>query len=261
MTTEMPKESSCPSEFALERWRFGELAASPEEAPIITHLESCPACRGRHAELAQADLPPLDSAEIWAKALASGLSGSQSQRSTWRHAGLRWLGAALAGAALAATLFVVLRRPNPDTLTKGGAWQLGVIAKTRMGAVLRLDPGASVAPGDRLRFEVLTNGADSDIALLMLDSAGKVTQLAPAEGRTLSISGGRKVLLDEAVELDGTLGSEAIVLVACQRAMRGLDVAAAARRALAAAHGDPRQVGSLGTGCHEETFRMTKVER
>ena len=257
----MTKQASCPSEFALERWRFGELAACPEEAAIIAHIEACPACQRRHAELAQAALPPLDSATIWAAAWAGGTSAGPSPRAGWRYAGFHWLGAALAGAALAAALTVVLRRSPPDTLSKGSAWQLGVIAKTRSGAVLRLEPGASVAPGDRLRFEVFSHGADSDIAVLMLDSAGKVTQLAPAEGRSLSISGGRKVLLDEAVELDGTLGAEAIVVVACPRARRGLDVAAAARRALADAHGDPRQVGGLGTGCHEETFWMTKVER
>jgi hypothetical protein len=172
---------------------------------------------------------------------------------------LSWVGTALLGVAFAATLVVALRRQNPDALIKGGAWQLGVIAKARDGSLRRLDPGAPLSPGDRLRFEVFTNWSKADVVLVMLDSAGKVSRLAPAAGRSLSISGGQRILLDEAVELDGALGSERIVLVACDRAMDVSDVVASARRALAAARGDPRQVDSLGTGCHEETFWITKV--
>ncbi|HJX62683.1 MAG TPA: hypothetical protein VJ860_01880 [Polyangia bacterium] len=257
----MTNDTSCPSEFALERWRFGELAASPEEAPLVAHVDGCPACRRRQAELAEADGPPPDSDAIWSRALASGCLGRQSPRSRWMTHGLRWVATATLGIAFAATLVVALRRQNPDAITKGGAWQLGIIAKTRDGSIRRLDPGAPLSPGDRLRFEVFTNRPRADIALVMLDSAGKVSRLAPAEGRSRAISGGRRVLLDETVELDGALGSERIVLVACDRSMEVSDVVASARRALAAAHGDPRQVDSLGTGCHEETFWITKVSR
>lgn len=256
----MTNGSPCPSEFALERWRFGELAATSEEAPLIAHIEACPACRRRHAELAEAEPPPFDSEAIWARALARGAVGP-TPRTGWNLTTLRWLGPALASAALATMLVVVLRRPVPDTLAKGRAWQLGVIAKTRDGSPRRLDPGAPLAPGDRLRFEVLTNWPKADIALVMLDSAGKVSPLAPAEGRSLSIPGGRRVLLEEAVELDGSLGAERIVLVACNRSLQVAEVVASAQRALTAAHGDPRQVSGLGTGCYEETFWITKVSR
>jgi hypothetical protein len=257
----MTNEYSCPSEFALERWRFGELAATPEEAPLITHVKSCPACRRRHAELAASEPLPCVSETIWAKALAAGtveptFPGTR-RKLTWS----RWLGAVLASAALAAVLVVVLRRPVPDTLAKGGDWQLGVIAKTRDGSLLRLDPGAPLSPGDRLRFEVFTTWPKADIALVMLDGAGKVSQLAPAEGRSLAISGSQRILLKEAVELDGSLGAERIVLVGCKGSLQVKDVVASAQGALTAAHGNPRQVGSLGTGCHEETFWITKVSR
>ena len=257
----MTNESSCPSEFALERWRFGELAATPEEAPLIAHIEACPACRRRHAELAEAEAPPFDSETIWAKALAGGAVRATFPRTRWNRTTFRWLAAALASAALATTLVVVLRHPTPDTLAKGSSWQLGVIAKTRDGSLLRLDPGAPLSPGDRLRFEVFTSWPKADIALVMLDSAGKVSQLAPADGRSLAISGGKRILLKEAVELDGSLGAERIVLVACNRALQVAEVVASAQRALTAAHGDPRQVGGLGTGCYEETFWITKVSR
>jgi hypothetical protein len=257
----MTNDTSCPSEFALERWRFGELAASPEEAPLVAHVDGCPDCRRRQAELAEADCPPPDSDAIWSRAVAGGFTGRQSPGLRWTTHPLRWVAAATLGVAFAATFVVAFRRHNPDALTKGGAWQLGVIAKARDGSLRRLDPGAPLSPGDRLRFEVFTNRPRADIALVMLDSAGKVSRLAPAEGRSLSIFGGRRILLDDAVELDGALGSERIVLVACDRAMDVSDVVASARRALASAHGDPRQVDSLGTGCHEETFWITKVSR
>jgi hypothetical protein len=68
-------------------------------------------------------------------------------------------------------------------------------------------------------------------------------------------------LLKEAVELDSSLGAERIVLVACNGSLQVAEVLASAQRALTVAHGDPRQVSGLGTGCHEETFWITKVSR
>ncbi len=174
---------------------------------------------------------------------------------------LRWGIPALAGASLAVALVLVLHRPAPDTLTKGSEWRLGVIAKTKQGSVMRLDPGAPLAPGDRLRFEVFTIWPKAEIALVLLDSAGQVTQLAPSGERSLTIAGGRRVLLDGAVELDAGLGPERITLVACGQPMQTAEVVASAQRALAAAHGDPRQVSDLGTGCHEETFWISKVSQ
>jgi hypothetical protein len=260
----MTRLSFCPSEFTLERWRFGELAATPEEAPLIAHVEACPACRRRQAELAKAEAPPFDTETIWMRAMTGGAVQPSSLKARGGGRTFRWLGAAFAGTALATVLGVVLYRPAPDILTKGADWQLGVIARTGECSPRRLEPEAPVSPGDHLRFEVFTTWPKADIALLMLDNAGKVTPLAPADGRGLSISGGQRILLKEAVELDGSLGAERIVLVACNRASQALQVAevvASARRALAAAHGDPRQVSGLGTGCREETFWITKVSR
>jgi hypothetical protein len=255
----MTNGTSCPSEFALERWRLGELAGSSDEAPLVAHLEACETCRRRRAELAEAVPPPLDTGAIWSRASTGGQLVSPGRRKALPAS--RWVGAAFAGIALAAALFLVLRRTEPDTLIKGGDFQLEVIAKTRDGSVRRIESGAHLAPGDRLRFEVSTRWPKADIALVMLDSAGKVSRLAPAEGQSLAISGGRRALLHEAVVLDGALGAERIVLVACARSMEVPDVVASAKRALATAHGDPRQVESLGTGCHEETFWITKVSR
>ena len=249
----MTKPSLCPSEFALERLRFGELAASAEETQILTHVADCKACRARQAELTTQVQPPLATDTIWAKATAQ-----EPARRTSRWRSLVWPSAALTTAALSAFL-VVSRSHEPDIVTKG-AWQLGVIAKGRDGHITHLVPGAALSPGDRLRFEVTTGWAKASVALVMLDSTGKVSRLAPAGDRTLSIAGGKHVLLDEAVQLDSTLGPERIVLVGCSGTVEVSDVVASAKRALAAADGDPRRVSSLGTGCHEESFWISKVK-
>lgn len=245
----MTKPSPCPSEFALERWRFGELVASADEARIVAHVADCSACRLRQAELVSTEQPALELQAIWTRATDG------ERRRQWRPG--VWRGAAVAAAALSAVLLFWLR-PQPDILTKG-SWQLGVIARSRDGIVTRVDPGASLLPGDRLRFEVMTDWPQAEIALVLLDGTGKVSRLAPSQQRSLSIAGGKRVLVDDAVELDGTLGSERIVLVGCPGALDAAQVMVSAERALSAASGDPRQVTSLGTGCHEESFWISKV--
>jgi hypothetical protein len=250
MKDSLPTPSSCPSEFALERWRFGELAASVQEAELVAHVAACSKCHVRQSELAQTKQPGLETETIWSTA-----NGRRPRKPSWRPRA--WQGVALATSAVAA-LLVIYRRPAPDTLAKG-AWELGIIAQSHDGKVMRIDPGAALSPGDRLRFEVATSWGKADIALVMLDSAGKVSQLAPTGNRSLSIAGGKRVLLDDAVQLDGVLGPERIVLVACTRALDVSGVVASAEHALAAAGGDPRRVPSLGTGCHEESFWISKV--
>lgn len=247
----MTQPSSCPSEFTLERWRFGELAGSEQERQLIAHVAGCPACHARQAELAATEQPRQDTGQSWARA-----TGPAREKPRWRAR--LWQGTALATAAAALVLFA-LRDKTPDVLAKGVAWHLGIIAKARDGRVTHVDPGAMLSPGDRLRFEVATSSARGHIALVMLDSAGKVSRLAPIGTSALPIPGGKRVLLDDTVVLDGVLGRERIVLVGCDRPIPLEEVVAAAERALAAAGGDPRQVGSLGTGCHEESFWISKV--
>jgi len=223
----------------------------------MAHLDGCLQCRQRQRVLAAEESPTLDGAAIWSRASAGRLATSQT---SWRHWRLRWVVAALAGATAAAAVALLVPRPVPDILTKGSAAQLGVIAKRRDGSTTRLESGALLSPGDRLRFEVLTRLPRASIALVMLDGAGAVTRLAPRDGGALSTAGGKRVLLDQAVELDGALGAERIVLVACSQTLDASALVTKARRALAAAGGDPHQVDHLGTGCDEETFSMTKVK-
>jgi hypothetical protein len=252
----MTNGASCPSEFALERLRFGELAGHPEESLLLAHLGECSECRQRQRALAETESPELDGAAIWSCASAGPNAGRPAW---WRRGRLRWPAIAVAGATAAAAIVMLARHPSPDVLTKGSAARLGVIVKRRDGSTMRIEPGARLSPGDRLRFEVATRSPEANIALVLLDSAGAVTRLAPRGDRPLSIAGGKPVLLDETVELDGNLGAERMVLVSCSHGVDANEVVARARRALAEVGGDPRRVDDLGTGCDEETFSITKV--
>jgi hypothetical protein len=236
------RQSDCPSEFALERLRFGELAAQPQEATLLAHVDRCGGCRRLLAELASSPLPPAP------------VTLPAPRRVP------RWATTfALAGLAAAAFALVVSRRPPPDIQTKGADWQWTVIAREADGAARVVQPGEALAAGDRLRFQVLTRRPRAHVVLVMLDDAG-VSPLVPPSGAALPVVGGRQTLLDGAVELDEATGAERIVLTACDESTTVDAVLGAARRALTAA-GDVRRVGSLGTGCHEESFWITKARR
>ena len=75
------------------------------------------------------------------------------------------------------------------------------------------------------------------------------------------MTGGRRTLLEGAVELDRAQGPERLLLVACRRPMAVPDLVAAARQALARAHGEARRMAGLDLGCHEEAFWINKVPR
>jgi hypothetical protein len=234
------RQGDCPSEFALERLRFGELAASPQEATLLAHIDRCGGCRRLLAELASSPLPPAPAVP----------------RAPRR---VPWWGATLSVAGLAAAFaLVVTRRPPVEIQTKGADWQWTVIAREAKSGVTRaVQPGEALAAGDRLRFQVLTRRPRAHVVVVVLDDAG-VSPLVPPSGAALPVVGGRQTLLDGAVELDEAPGAERIVLVACDESTTVDAVQRAARRALGAA-GGVRRVGSLGTGCHEESFWIAKA--
>jgi hypothetical protein len=55
---------SCVSDFALDRWRLGELSAG-EQAATVAHLYGCRQCREREQAVADAELPALDVLALW----------------------------------------------------------------------------------------------------------------------------------------------------------------------------------------------------
>jgi hypothetical protein len=235
---------SCPSDFTLQRLRANELPRTG-----AGHLDQCPSCQRRLALMA-APPPPLD--------LPAVLRAASAARPSWRPGFVRrWLLAAAAGAAVAAILVVLPGRPANQT--KGTAFTLSVIARTGDGSIRRIEPGARLRPGDQLRFEVSTLWPRAGVALVSMDGQGRVSALAPAHGIMTTVEGGRRVLLEEAVELDDTPGPERIWLVACEQPMAIASVMEAARAALLRAGGDPGRVQGVGTGCHEESVWIERV--
>jgi hypothetical protein len=166
-----------------------------------------------------------------------------------------------AAVAVAAAAIMILRPARPTDLVKGRPWTLTVIAK-RHGSLeaTRASSGVRLAAGDRLRFEVATTLTPGYVAILGLDSAGVVTPLVPADGDTVEIRDGGRMLFDGAVELDQTAGPERIELLGCPRSAPVATLAAAAREALKTAGGDLRKVGQIAPGCHQETFWIEKTK-
>jgi hypothetical protein len=241
---------SCPSDFTLERLRQRELVGPAAEA-ASGHVGGCVSCGGRLEALA-APPPALDLEAIWRRA-----------QSSWRGRLanlLRFRFVTVTLAATTASLALWFAGPA-QTITKGPPWTLSLIARSGDGSVARIAPGAALHRGDRLRFEVSTTWSSGHVVLLSLDSRGKVSLLAPSSGEAVTVPGGKRTLLEGAVELDDAVGAERVLLVACHRKVPVGLVADTTRAALAQAGGDPRGVTGLGLGCHEESFWITKVSR
>jgi hypothetical protein len=245
--------AGCPSELTLLRLHHGELSGAAADGPRH-HLAGCGDCARLLRELT-APPPPLDHIELWRRAHPpSGVRRLVEALSWQGPIGL------MVGAAAVAVL-VMVARPGPATVTKGGPFTLSLVVARSDGQIERIDPGAPLQAGDRLRFEVSTTWPHAQVALVSLDGRGAVTPLVPARGELAPVTGGRRVLLDGAVELDDAVGPERILLVGCPRALPVIAVAEAARAALSRAGGDPRRVGRLGLGCEETSFWINKVPR
>jgi hypothetical protein len=237
----------CLSDLALDRLRLGEFEGSAEGARAAGHLRTCIDCRGRLAEL-KAVVAPTDD-------FSSVPSPSACAHHRWLRP-MAWSVPVLAAAAIA----LLLPWWHEDGgRTKGGGWQLGVIAQYPNGQVAGVFPGATLAPGDRLRFEV-SAPKRGYVAVISADAAGAVMPFAPAWNDTVEVPAGRH-LLDGAVRLDDSIGAERLLLVACDHPMAVTDVVAAARAALARAGGRVERMPTLALPCSESSFWIRKETR
>jgi hypothetical protein len=261
------EQEVCPSEFALDRLRLGEAAESAAGHATADHVHGCASCADRLAALSAAPPPfPLDA--VWRAAReVDGLERKRSARHGDRRAYWTWLIRGFAFATVAVVGLVAAGRlipgaQPPADLVKGGPWRLTIIAKKRgQEEVAHLASGTRLSPGDRLRFEVSTSWTRGYVGVIGLDSHGVVSVLAPADGQTIEVRGGQRLLLDGAVELDQSIGPERIDLIGCRQQMPVAMLADAARAALQRQGGDLRKVGPLASGCHQETFWFEKVAR
>jgi hypothetical protein len=237
----------CLSDFALDRLRTGELTRPEDAQSTSAHLQTCGRCQGRLQEMDTVVAPGFDFHDLGVPALPR-----RSRR--WLLRGL-WLAPIAAALVVAA----VAPRQQTDVRSKGGAWQLGVFAQYPSGRVEPVSPGAALAPGDRLRFEV-SAPEDGFVSIISLDARHAVTPFAPASGDMAAVRKGRQ-LLDGAVRLDDALGPERLLLVACPRPVPLNQVLSAGRAALDAAGGSAAQVRQLGLPCTESTFWIRKEMR
>jgi hypothetical protein len=236
----------CLSDLDLDRLRLGEFEGSMEGARAAAHLQGCGDCKARMAEL-EAVVPPLD-----ALPSVPSLSGPERRRRRLRLA-------AWSAPILAAAVVVLLPWSHKNSRTKGGSWQLGVIAQYPSGRVAGVFQGAALASGDRLRFEV-SAPRHGYVAVISADAAGAVTPFAPASGNTIELPAGHH-LLDGAVRLDDSIGAERLLLVACDHPMAVTEVVAAARTALVRAGGRVDQMPTLALPCSERSFWIRKETR
>ncbi|HJX54377.1 MAG TPA: hypothetical protein VJ801_16545 [Polyangia bacterium] len=246
---------ACLSDFMLDRFRLGELQGAPEGEGAGVHVQACERCRGRLSELDAVVAPVID----FAAPIATG-SQAGSGRPVARRRGRLWWLVGLPACAAAALVLLIGSGRGPGERSKGGGWQLGVIAQYPSGRTSGISPGAALAPGDHLRFEV-SAPHDAFVSVISLDATGAVTPFAPAAGEAAPVRAGARRLLAGAVRLDDSLGPERLMLVACPHTMAVSEVVAAARGALGRAQGKIDKVGDLGLPCPQASFWIRKEAR
>src|SRR4051812_33875421 len=143
--------ADCPSDYALDRLRFGELAGE-RETVARGHLAGCARCSARLAAMeAVVPSPLVFPAE--AAALAVARERATAERAPWtrRLRGIFWGGG---GLVLAAAAAIVLRVTPDDGIRSKGRVDLAVAVSRAGEAVKWADPGERLRPRDRLRFQV-----------------------------------------------------------------------------------------------------------
>jgi hypothetical protein len=233
--------ADCLSDLALDRLRLEQLDDSRKREQARAHLGRCARCRDRMAGIEAAVAPPID----FRKTLP--------RRNRWGWRAL-WLAPILAGATA-----VALLAPTHDRgqRSKGGGWQLGLVAQYPSGRVAPVFQGQALSPGDSIRFQV-SAPSDGFVSVISLDATGAVTPFVPATGNALAIHAGKRVLLDGAVRLDDAIGPERLMLLACPRPIAVAEVVAAGRAALVQAQGRADKVENLALPCAQTSFWIRK---
>lgn len=241
------RDDACLSDLALDQLRLGDLQGA-RESQAAAHMQSCERCRERLRELDAIVAPAIDLENPDAAAA----------RPPARRTRLWW--ALGLPACAAAALLLVVSLQGPGERRKGGGWQLGVIAQSPSGRVSSVSSGATLAPGDRLRFEV-SAPQDAFVSVISLDGKGAVTPFVPATGEALWVRSGARRLLAGAVQLDDSLGPERLLLVACPDRTAVATVVEATRSALARARGKIEEVDRLDLACSQTSFWIRKEIR
>jgi hypothetical protein len=189
----------------LERELAGDLPATRDFA-----RQAPDADRARLAELRaehEAFLRSVD-VDMEVKRIQQRVARATPEKKMW----WRWLVPASALAAAATVLLVLLRRgdtptkPDDDLQVKGDEISLIVHLATEGGS-RRLTSGDTVAPGDKVRFEVNAVKAGY-IAVVGIDGSGALSIYHPGNGTGPIAFDPQARLLPGAIALDATPGDE-----------------------------------------------------
>jgi hypothetical protein len=237
--------ADCPSRFTLALRRAGDLGPAEAEA-IDAHLAGCAPCRAAVAEIeaARADYAGRTAAAYGdlLEAISREPVPIRAARSRRRAA----VGAAVSLAGLAAAAAVALaifepwgRGQRGDAIDapavyaglKGGvAFRVVARRGARQFAVREDD---ALRAGDALRF-VVTSPAAGYLAVMCVESSGRVSAFYPAEGEAwpLRVGAPGRAELPGSIILDEAPGDEVYAVLFSRRPFaRGEALAAAARLA------------------------------
>lgn len=202
------------TDIELERHLAGDL-------PEARLAEATEADRARLGELraeAEAFLRSVD-VDMEVKRIHQRVERMTPEKRSW----LRWFIPASALAAAAAVILVVIRRGGDETgrtedeiQVKGDEISL-IVHRAADGGSTRLTTGDSVAPGDKLRFEI-NAGKPGYVAVIGIDGTGTPTVYHPADGTAPALFDPSARLLPGAIELDATPGDERFYAVYAERA-------------------------------------------
>jgi len=274
----------CPSVLAFDRWLSGELPKFDKKT--ATHIEGCEGCKALRAGLLADREHFLRETNV--PHLATALLG----RAATEHAEgffLRWirrLFPAMGIAAAVATAVVValpLTKTSPledtgvipveapviaplpvePTRTKGTLSLSLFVKRARSDETGSLHLGDPLASGDRVRF-ALTGSAGSQVAVFGIDTTGQISTYYPADetGKSAAAILDERGLLPNAVELDGTPGTEVIVALRCDQPFELEGARAALRQALdpGRARQDPAAaLGRIDLPCAQARYQIQKA--
>jgi hypothetical protein len=201
----------CPSDLLLDRVHTGEQI----DAHFAEHIEKCAVCTERMQAREAGWHASVDAQRLFERAHRAIPPSVEARE----RRPARGMVAIACFASVAAALFLWLRVPSPDPYyVRGKGTAVLHVFRQTTGGSEELVSGASVRPGDRLRFAVDAASAGY-VTILGREASRKVYRAWPLNADAGAWQdAGTAIELSGAVELDQSLGSETLYLVHCSGA-------------------------------------------